>query len=1108
MRYSEILRYSGRAIGLIILLLVYLAGRTPPTVQAVGTPISLTASGTAVTENFDTLAITGTANTALPVGWGFVEAGTNANTTYAADNGAGAGGNTYSFGTTGMTDRAFGELTSGTLQSTIGACFTNNTGANIGVLQIAFTGEQWRSGDTANVPDSLTFEYSLNATSLNDAAATWVAVSALDFTGPITTAAAGALDGNAAANRTAKLFGIDNLTIPNGNTFFIRWRSNNIAGTDDSLGIDDFSLTPFGPTSARVEKYAAYRLPEGNLVRWQSSFESHNLGFNIYRQQGRQRVRVTPGLIAGSALKYGAGTLLSGDTYSWRDKDGTAESVYWIEDVDANGITRRHGPVAVAKSDAVNDSAAPSSRLLNDLQPGSGTGAQTYQVLPEGLANRAAQQIVPGSDAWQRQLQLANRPAVKLDVRQSGWYRVTGAQLQAAGIGNVADARLLQLYADGVQVPLALSNTNNSNVLDASAKLEFYGLARDTVASDTRSYWLVNGTEPGLRIAAPRKGGTIWNIDPEAGNGNGSAKETGTAKIADTRRPIEPAGRDSFAYTVERSDRVFYAPTIHNGAADNYYSAAISPATVSQVLRVNRLDIGAATPARVEVALQGATDGPHNVRITLNGQELGMVTLNGADRRTAQFEAPQSVLQEGDNTVSLTATGNSGDISLLEYTRLTYAHRWTADNNYLLLTTGRRSGLTINGFTSPRVRVFDVTNPQSQFELAIRNTGDAAGYAVTLTGNLDNRTLVAVADEQYQTPANITANEVSHWTDNTQTADFVILVPAAWRNAVTPLAEARQSQGFRTQIINVEDIYDEWNAGAPSAATIRDFLQWTKTNWPAAPRYVLLAGDASYDPRNYLGSGVSDTVPTGTADTADFETASDEALVDFDGDGIGEMAVGRLPARSESELQALVSKTLGFTPLRRLSAVLVADQSNGYDFSALNAAARRQLTDGAEVTVINRAGQTDTAVRAQIISAFNQGPGLVQYAGHGSVQGWTGAPLFDNSDAMALTNGSRLPFVSLMTCLNGYFIDTQNDSLAEALLRAPNGGAAAVWASTALTNAPGQALISQELFRRLGNTDTAMRLGDAVRAAKLATSDTAVRRTWVLFGDPTLTLRQ
>src|SRR3954468_22065076 len=74
----------------------------------------------AYTQNFDTLAAAGTANTFLPTGWDFAESGTSANTTYAAGTGSGTTGDTYSFGAVPViTDRAFGTLQSGALSSTI-----------------------------------------------------------------------------------------------------------------------------------------------------------------------------------------------------------------------------------------------------------------------------------------------------------------------------------------------------------------------------------------------------------------------------------------------------------------------------------------------------------------------------------------------------------------------------------------------------------------------------------------------------------------------------------------------------------------------------------------------------------------------------------------------------------------------------------------------------------------------------------------------------------------------------------------------------------------------------------------------------------------------------
>src|SRR5689334_17645514 len=134
--------------------------------SASGTPISLTTPNVAYTQDFNTLASTGTSST-VPAGWAFSESGANLNTTYTAGTGSSTTGDTYSFGSTGSTDRAFGQLRSSNLVSTIGAQFTNSTGGTIASLAIQYVGEEWRLGrSTPTIPDSMFFAYSLNATSL------------------------------------------------------------------------------------------------------------------------------------------------------------------------------------------------------------------------------------------------------------------------------------------------------------------------------------------------------------------------------------------------------------------------------------------------------------------------------------------------------------------------------------------------------------------------------------------------------------------------------------------------------------------------------------------------------------------------------------------------------------------------------------------------------------------------------------------------------------------------------------------------------------------------------------------------------------------------------
>ena len=219
--------------------------------QAAGA-ISLTTLGGAYTQDFNTLASTGTANTVVPLGWDFAESGTNANTTYRAGTGSDNTGDTYSFGAASNTERAFGGLRSGNLVPLVGAQFTNNTGGTITSLAVAYTGEQWRLGQntTGRAADRLDFQLSTDATSLTTGV--WADYDALDFSSPVVAGTVGALNGDGAPNRTALNSTITGLNIPNGATFWLRWADTDlIPGADDGLAVDDFSLTPSSVVPAR-----------------------------------------------------------------------------------------------------------------------------------------------------------------------------------------------------------------------------------------------------------------------------------------------------------------------------------------------------------------------------------------------------------------------------------------------------------------------------------------------------------------------------------------------------------------------------------------------------------------------------------------------------------------------------------------------------------------------------------------------------------------------------------------------------------------------------------------------------------------------------------------
>jgi hypothetical protein len=225
--------------------------------------VSLTTLGAAYTQNFDGLVNSGTSSS-VPTGWAFSETGSNANATYAAGTGTGNSGETFSFGASASTDRAFGSLASSSLLSKVGASFVNNTGSLITSLNISYVGEEWRLGVTGGRTDQLNFEYSLNATSLTSG--TWLPVTALNFVTPNTSTVVGAVNGNLTGNKSSISSTINSLAIAVGGTVWVRWSDADITGADDGLGIDDFSLTPSGSAPVPPTKLVITAITPGTPI--------------------------------------------------------------------------------------------------------------------------------------------------------------------------------------------------------------------------------------------------------------------------------------------------------------------------------------------------------------------------------------------------------------------------------------------------------------------------------------------------------------------------------------------------------------------------------------------------------------------------------------------------------------------------------------------------------------------------------------------------------------------------------------------------------------------------------------------------------------------------
>ena len=190
------------------------------------------------------------------------------------------------------------------------------------------------------------------------------------------------------------------------------------------------------------------------------------------------------------------------------------------------------------------------------------------------------------------------------------------------------------------------------------------------------------------------------------------------------------------------------------------------------------------------------------------------------------------------------------------------------------------------------------------------------------------------------------------------------------------MLQHRSDQGLETLGVAIEDVYAAFGFGESTPESIRDFLTFTYHHWDLAPRYVLLLGDATYDFMDNRGTGVQNQVPPYMIQDSFMWTVSDPAYASVNGDDLlPDLALGRLPAQSLEQAQALVGKLLawenaGFDLSGR--AVVADNADHGGDFEGDSERLAQTFLAGRDPQRIYLS-QLGGTTRATIYDAFDTG---------------------------------------------------------------------------------------------------------------------------------------
>ncbi len=704
--------------------------------------------------------------------------------------------------------------------------------------------------------------------------------------------------------------------------------------------------------------------------------------------------------------------------------------------------------------------------------------------------------------------QTASGTRVRIGVEGDGLYAVSGRELQAAGVNlSSINPAALALNNRGKTVPILVEGGGDGR-FDEEDRIIFIGQHNAgensyfSPYSDTNIYWLEWSESAGARFA------TV----------SGTVDHT----IADT-----VSSASMFFHLEYESPKFERFLSIAEDEIDPWYWRELvneSEYSVTLPIANARSD----RPMRIRAGFRGSTYLPvapdHHLKFYFNEQALGSLLWDNQNAAVFDSEARLLPIRKDENifkmVLPMDLPGVNVDRVLFDWLEIEYTGDLTAHNDSLRFIIPSLSGanIRIEGFTSDKIYLLTeegqhISNP------FIKRKGDRYFCLFHFKSTVPVH-FYAVAGNRLKRVTSLEVDDPSNLRDRSNGADYIIITHRDFYVQARQLADFRNRQGWRTAVIDIQDIYDEFNDGIFDPRAIRAFLQYAYLHWaPSAPLYVLLFGDTTHNMNKRFARtlGTPSFVPAMMVFTGSFgATSSDNALVAVNGNDIlPDMYIGRLPANNAKEAQILLQKVLDYEqkPIvgewRRNLALVYANGSqfeNDAEELYQKYIPKRFITNRLSTNPLSRYfGSTET-----MAEMINTGQTLLNFIGHGGGGVYFDDQLFLTEDVKRLNNKDKYPIIFSLTCFVGHFDDDEKESLSEALLRAENKGIVAHFGSVARASLLGDHYLNKALFKVLFDQGV-RRIGQVTTMAKILLISMTngywdTLKHFVLLGDPATNL--
>ena len=722
----------------------------------------------------------------------------------------------------------------------------------------------------------------------------------------------------------------------------------------------------------------------------------------------------------------------------------------------------------------------------------------------------------------------------KLSISQTGMYRIPYSRLERAGADTAhIDLDTIRIENNGRKVGAFVSDEDNNGRFDTGDSIIFYGQKIiGNRFTETNVYWLSwNG------VGSSRIGVKDAQLETR-----GAHTPVAFLKTERFEKDIFHNSLESSDSNLEDADHYFWAGI---KAGDNKPFSINTPGAIPRQL-INR-------PATIRVRLQGVSLFTHRARILLNDKWIArtqhwrrqddLLTIN-------EFQQRQFLVHHTVNTLTVIAEDEprlSTDEAAfyVDWFELDYWHGFKAVSGALEFNSNIEPEprgtvrFRVENLRTDEVDVYKIHNGSIDAKLVNGRISRTSSNNFQITFEdvvtqpssyfaLDNRAYLNVTRIVQAKPATLR--------DPANQADYIVISHKDFIESIQPLVEFRRSQGHSVIVVDIDDVYEQFNHGIFSPFAIQHFLSYAYKSWQQpAPSYVLLVGDAHYDYKEatvefWRLAKKSFRLPPIYVPTihgwspVSGETAMDHRFVTVSGDDtLPDMFIGRLSVQYSRDLDTMVKKLIDYelNPKpgvwqRTLAQVSDDEKSHSIDWifeESRDRIIKEFIPSGYDTRKIYlRRIESPERTNGLILQAINEGVLILEYAGHGGSETWADEGIFRIENIPRLKNEHH-PFVVTTTCLNGQFdrpLRFGARSLSEEFMMGSQ-GAIGTLSATRLTFATANAAFDEDLFNSIFSVNPST-LGAITAYAKtkfIGNSISNNRLSWIpgaeqytLFGDP------